>query len=228
MRAVALAVLTVASCVIASASFAQDGLAIIREDVTTPSGSRGVLVRPAAPGRHPAVLHLHGSGDTVANNVGILEIFARAGYVAMDLEYPQSGRGAADVDHAADSLAYLKGLRFVKADVIALNGFSRGGRAALKLAVRDRVGAVSAIGARTSAGPSPTTFEEAERLTMPVLLQHGSEDAGPRDDFALLERRLKNLRRRVELVSYKGAAHNDLPWAQVYTRVLEFFDKHLR
>jgi dienelactone hydrolase len=174
------------------------------------------------------VLHLHGSGDSVANNVGILEIFARAGYVAMDLEYPESGRGAADVDHAVASLAYLKGLRYVRADAVAVNGFSRGGRAALKLAARERVLAVSAIGARTSAGPSPTTLEEADRLTMPVLLQHGSEDAGPRDDFALLERRLKSLRRRVELVSYRGAGHNDLPWAQVYTRVLEFFADKLR
>ena len=48
MRAVPLAVLTVGSCLSASASFAQDGVAIVREDVTTPSGSRGVLVRPRA------------------------------------------------------------------------------------------------------------------------------------------------------------------------------------
>jgi dienelactone hydrolase len=212
----------------ASVPLAQDGLTVVGEEVTTASGRRGVIVRPAAAGRHPAVLHLHGSGDTVANNVGVLEIFARAGYVALDVEYRQNGPNSPDVEDAIESFEYLKRQRFVRADVIGVNGFSRGGRAALKLAVRGRVVAVSAIGARTSAGPSPTTLEEADRLTMPVLLQHGSEDAGPRDDFALLERRLKTLRRRVELVSYTGAGHNDLPWERVYTRVLEFFGQHLR
>ena len=39
------------------------------------------MYRPVGEGPYPAVLHLHGSGDTVANNVDILQRFARAGYV---------------------------------------------------------------------------------------------------------------------------------------------------
>ena len=31
----------------------------------------------------PAVLHLHGSGDTARDNIEVLRIFARSGYVAM-------------------------------------------------------------------------------------------------------------------------------------------------
>ena len=56
-------------------------------EVTTATGSRGVIVRPSGDGPFPAVLHMHGSGDTVANNVDVLRLFARAGYVAMDVEY---------------------------------------------------------------------------------------------------------------------------------------------
>ena len=212
----------------ASNVVAQDGVSLVRGEVMTASGRRGVIVRPAAAGRHPAVLHLHGSGDTVANNVAVLEIFARAGYVAIDVEYRQNGPNSPDLEDAIESLEYLKRQRFVKSDAIGLNGFSRGGRAALRLATRQRVPAVSAIAARTTGAPAPTILDDAERLTMPVLLQHGTEDPVPQNDLALLEQRLKSLRRRVTLISYKGAGHNDLPWEQVYTRVLEFFEKHLR
>ena len=74
----------------AVAPFAQDVAGVAEADVTTQSGSRGVMVRPLGPGPYPAVLHLHGSGDTVASNVEILRLFARAGYVAMDIELGES------------------------------------------------------------------------------------------------------------------------------------------
>ena len=227
MRSAATAAIVAVSLV--ASALAQDGVPLVREDVTTPWGSHGVVVRPAGAGRFPAVLHLHGSGDVVANNVAILEIFARAGYVAMDVEYRQNGPGANDLQDVTEILAYLKRLRFVKSDTIGLNGFSRGARNALRLASRERVLAVSAIAARSSGGPSPTILEDADRLKVPILLQHGTDDPGvPYNDSVLLERRLKSLGRKVELVTYKGAGHNDLPWQQVYTRVLEFFEKHLR
>ena len=54
--------------------YAQDAT-IAEAEVTTPSGSRGVMVRPLSPGPHPAVLHLHGAGDNVASNVDILRLF---------------------------------------------------------------------------------------------------------------------------------------------------------
>jgi poly(3-hydroxybutyrate) depolymerase len=52
----------------AVAAPAQDAGGVAEADLTTQSGSKGVMVRPLGSGPYPAVLHLHGSGDTVANN----------------------------------------------------------------------------------------------------------------------------------------------------------------
>ena len=202
---------------------------VVEADVTTPSGSRGVMVRPAGTGPYPAVLHLHGSGDAVANNVDVLRIFAQAGYVAMDIEYRQTGQGSIDVADIHTSLEFLNGSRYVRRGVIALNGFSLGGRMALRVAAHAKVLAVSAIAARTSSQSNPTVLDEADRLNSPILLQHGTNDSVvPHQDSVLLDKKLKSLGRRVELVSYRGAGHTSLPWNEVYDRVLVFFRNHLR
>ena len=78
------------------------------------------------------VLHLHGSGDTVANNVDVLQLFARAGYVAMDVEYRELRPGTIDIEDVLKSIDYLSGSRYVRRGVIGLNGFLPGGRLALR------------------------------------------------------------------------------------------------
>ena len=86
------------------------------------------------------------------------------------------------------------------------------------------VRAVSAIAARTTGGEPPTLLDDADKLKMPILLQHGTEDpAVPYQDSVLLEQKLKGLKRRVTLVTYKGFDHNGLPWDRVYERALVFF-----
>jgi len=86
----------------ALASYAQDVADVAEAEVTTQSGSRGVMVRPLGPGPFPAVLHLHGSGDIVADNVQILRLFARAGYVAMDIEYRRTAAGSIDIGDSGE------------------------------------------------------------------------------------------------------------------------------
>ena len=83
--------------------------------------------------------HLHGSGDTVANNVDVLRIFAQAGYVAMDIEYREARQGSIDLADIHTSLEFLNGSRYVRRGVIALNGFSLGGRMALRVAAHAKV-----------------------------------------------------------------------------------------
>src|SRR5690349_16935905 len=100
-------------------SATQDG-EIIQTDVTTPTGSQGVMVRPYGPGPFPAVLHLHGSGETVAKSLVLLRVFARAGYVAMDIEYRQNGGSAVDIDDVYASLEFLKHSRFVRPRLVGL------------------------------------------------------------------------------------------------------------
>jgi dipeptidyl aminopeptidase/acylaminoacyl peptidase len=210
-------------------SFAQRGTGVVEAEVTTPTGSRGVMVRPSGDGPFPAILHLHGSGDAVANNVEILQLFARAGFVAMDVEYRESRPGTIDVEDVSKSLEYLDNSRYVRRGVIGLNGFSLGGRLALRVATRRKVLAVSAIAARTSSGSTPTILEQVDRLTVPILLQHGTADSVvPYNDSVLLVTKLRNVGRSVEFVSYAGAAHNTMPWDQVYEKVLSFFMSHLR
>jgi dienelactone hydrolase len=213
----------------ALASYAQDVADVAEAEVTTQSGSRGVMVRPLGPGPFPAVLHMHGSGDIVADNVQILRLFARAGYVAMDIEYRRTAGGSIDIGDIQTSLRYLNGSRYVRSDVIGLNGFSLGARMALLLAAREKVVALSAIAARTTSMSNPTVLDQAAKLTCPILLQHGTEDSVvPYQDSVLLEKKLRGLGRPVELISYPGADHGTLPWNQVYGRVLAFFRTHLR
>jgi len=97
------------------------------------------------------------------------------------------------------------------------------------VALTEDVRAVSAIAARTTGGDPPTILDLADRFRMPILLQHGTEDPTvPYQDSVLLEQKLKSLKKRVQLVSYKGADHNGLPWDRVYERVLSFFRDSLR
>ncbi|HKT80558.1 MAG TPA: dienelactone hydrolase family protein [Vicinamibacterales bacterium] len=201
---------------------------IVETNVTTPSGGTGVMVRPSGSGPFPAVLHLHGSGESVAKSLVVLRLFARAGYVAMDIDYKETGNGI-DVDDVYRSLEFLKASRYVRKNAIGLNGFSLGARTALRIALTTDVKAVSAIAARTTSGAPPTILDQADRLTMPILLQHGTEDPQvPYADSVALEQKLKGLKRRVQLVSYKGAEHNNLPWDRVYQRVLQFFRDNVR
>jgi dienelactone hydrolase len=230
MRFSTICFLTVVLLVCAAiASFTQDVAGVAEAGVTTQSGSRGVMVRPLGPGPYPAVLHLHGSGDIVANNVEILKLFARAGYVAMDIEYRRTAGGSIDIGDIQTSLQYLNGSRYVRSGVIGLNGYSLGARMALLIAAREKVGALSAIAARTTSMSNPTVLDQAGRLTCPILLQHGTADSVvPYQDSVLLEKKLRALGRPVELISYPGADHGTLPWGQVYGRVLAFFRTHLR
>jgi dienelactone hydrolase len=115
------------------------------------------MVRPYGSGPYPAVLHLHGSGETVAKSVVLLRVFARAGYVAMDVEYRQIDGAGIDLEDVYASLEFLKRSRFVRKGLVGLNGFSLGARTALRVAANQEVRAVSAIAARTSAGTASTS-----------------------------------------------------------------------
>ena len=223
------ACLVVFSSLVPSAAQSEETNQIIQLDVTTPTGSRGVMVRPYGPGAYPAILHLHGSGETVAKSVVLLRAFAHAGYVAMDVEYRPIDGGGIDIQDVYASLDFLKRSRFVRRGLIGLNGFSLGARTALRVAANQDVRAVSAIAARTTGGSAPTILDEADRLKVPILLQHGTEDPlVPYEDSVLLEQKLKGLKRRVQLVTYRGADHNNLPWDRVYERVLVFFRDYIR
>jgi hypothetical protein len=89
--------------------------------VTTPTGSHGFIVRPADNALHRGVLHLHGSGDNAANNVDVLRLLAEAGYVALDVDYRETG-GVIDRSDIDASIEFLKGQRFTDRSPIALNG----------------------------------------------------------------------------------------------------------
>lgn len=114
---------------------------------------------------------------------------------AMDIAYRQAGQGSIDLADIHASLEFLNGSRYVRRGVIGLNGFSLGGRMALRVAAHAKVLAVSAIAARTSSQSNPTVLDEAGRLTSPILLQHGTSDSVvPYQDSVLLEKKLKSVR----------------------------------
>lgn len=204
---------------------------IVTEQVSIPGGGQGrlvpgIMVRPAR-GVHPAVLHLHGTGDHAADNVEILERFAHAGYVALDLEFDQGQEGLADVESAVQ---FLANSAYVSGGKVGINGFSLGARLGLLEAERsNRVRAVSSISGRTSSGSNPTVLDGVANLRCPVLIQHGSADSVvPYDDSVRLEKRLRELGRNVKLITYEGADHQPPDWDAALATVVDFFNRYLK
>ncbi|WP_395713651.1 dienelactone hydrolase family protein [Reyranella sp.] len=98
----------------------------------------GYLARPMGSGPFPAVVLLHGSGGFHASMLSWADRLSRWGYVALSVDSfsPRGRRGAGNVANeqagdAFEALRYLTGLSQVRANAVALMGFSMGGMSTL-------------------------------------------------------------------------------------------------
>jgi carboxymethylenebutenolidase len=205
-------------------------------DGTVSSGGFAVpiyAVRPAAPGKYPAVLVIPEVFGMHEHIKDVTRRFAREGFLAVTFE-PYAREGGVQhlpdldavrkvVDPVPDArvmadldaiVAWAKKHPSAMADRVGMTGFCRGGMYTLLYAARSselkaavpwygQLRPALTPGVRT-AGP----LDVAARINAPVLGLYGAEDLGiPVADVKTLEAAMKAAGRTAEFVIYPGAPH---------------------
>jgi carboxymethylenebutenolidase len=205
-------------------------------DGTVSSGGFAVpiyAVRPAAPGKYPAVLVIPEVFGMHEHIKDVTRRFAREGFLAVTFEpYAREGgvqhlpdldavrkvvdpvpdaRVMADLDAIVD---WVKKHPSAMADRVAMTGFCRGGMYTLLYAARssELKAAVPWYGqlrpALTSGMRTVGPLDVAAKISAPVLGLYGAEDLGiPVADVKTLEAAMKAAGRTAEFVIYPGAPH---------------------
>ena len=197
---------------------------------------------PSTPGRHPAVLILHGSGGLDIGGPEFREFareLARRGYVAHVVHYfDQTGTTQADVGTIGrsfptwmltigDALDSVGRQANVDPTRVGLLGFSLGSYLALSVACHDP--RVSAVVEYFGGLPEPFTWN-LKRFP-PTLILHG--DADPVVPVAEAHKLRKLFEKRnfpFEIRIYPGQGHRfqGEDDRDAYLRSLRFLDKHVK
>ena len=184
-------------------------------------GIFGHLYRPAAAGKTPAVVLVHGSGGVTNAREGfwatelsqegltalVIDSFTPRG-VSSTVEDQLRVSQAQMMRDAYAGLAYLARLAEVDATRIAIMGFSKGGGAALISADRRTRDAGLAFAAHIPLYPSCTTQYRNPQAGAPMLILIGAEDnyTGVKACAQYVER-MRAAGQPVELKTYPGAHH---------------------
>jgi len=206
------------------------------------SGESKVTVEcfaPAAEGKFPAVLLLHGSGGLELSTGDLFRAFARdlssEGYVVLIPHFFEAtahvvGKPFGDKDIPAyldavhDAIEFAVASGVVDSERIGVVGWSLGSYLAFFRASKDpRIKALVSI-----SGHLPV---ESKSKFPAVLVVQGSKDKGtPTQRLKDFQEKLKAENSPVEAHVYKGVGHNlDLPtWDNVIHRTALFFNKYLK
>ena len=194
---------------------------------------------PAAEGKFPAVLLLHGSGGLEQSTGDLFRAFARGlsseGYVVLIPHYFEKtahvvGKPFGEKDIPAyneavhDAIEFAVASGVVDSERIGVVGWSLGSYLAFFRASKDpRIKALVSI-----SGHLPV---ESKSKFPAVLVVQGSKDKGtPTQRLKDFQEKLKAENSPVEAHVYKGVGHNlDLPtWDDVSRRTAVFFNKYLK
>ena len=219
---------------------------IVEEDATFKSRGQEVVVdicAPEAPGKHPAVVVLHGHGGVGegkrSGSHDLARRLARAGYVALVPHYfgsrkpdPKDGRKnvrsfAAWERTVGETVSYASRRADVDPKRIGLLGTSMGSWVALSVAARDR--RVSAVVEYYGGFPVWEALDPSQ--LPPVLVLHGDADRNVKVDEAhRLEQILQQAGVVHEVHIYPGAGHGFRGdhAEDAMRRTLEFFGAHMK
>jgi dienelactone hydrolase len=183
----------------------------------------GYLARPPGNGPFPAVVVLHGCGGFHQDMLAWADRLRRWGYVALavdsfgprDLERQCAGF----VDQPADAfgaLAYLKTQPYVRADHVALLGFSMGGTSVLAALEKGSISGLFPDEFRAGVALYPSCSGSTGVMTAPTLVLIGALDdwtrasdcesmAAGRSELGVS--RSPDDRSLVQLVIYPGVHH---------------------
>lgn len=219
---------------------------IVESDETFKSRGKEYTVdvfAPNSPGKHPAVVVVHGHGGVGegkrSGSHGLARHLARAGYVAMVPHYfgglkPDSRDGRKNARSFAvwartvsDAVGSAARRPDVEPKRIGLLGSSLGSWVSLSVAARDR--RVSAVVENFGGWPA---WEELNPARLPpVLILHGDADRNvPVQEAYQLEQIVQEAGVPYEMHIYAGAGHGFRgdDGADALRRTVEFFDMHVK
>lgn len=198
-------------------------------DAAVNPGVWGVIVVPAAPGPHPGVVLLPGSGGWRSDYTRFAKAFADSGFVALALDYyAVTGRGDTRAEEMRNwsvwqatirnAVTYLEATPAVSAQPIALVGYSRGAMLAITVGASDPP--ISAIVAFYGAGSDEDPPDSLIAHFAPLLILHGEADSDI--PVALAHRLYDRIHAHggdVEMQLYPNAEHGfNAPWAAGYSQ----------
>jgi carboxymethylenebutenolidase len=183
------------------------------------------LARPAAAGRHPAVVVVMEAFGLNGHIKDVATRLAAEGYAALapDMYYrepnavvgydqlPEAIRlmtSLRDDTIAADMagvVSYVQSRDFVRGDRIGVTGFCMGGRISFLTACKnsDVKAAAPFYG-----GGIGSLLDQAPKITCPMLLFFGGQDAFiPHEEVETIKATLTKLKKSAEVVVYPGAPH---------------------
>ena len=224
------------------------------ENVSFPSGTEtvhGVLYRPHGAGPFPAIVAIHGwwgLNDWVKQQA---QMFAEHGYVTLAVDLYR-GQVATDPEMAHElmralpqdrgvaylrsGVAYLKALKYVKANRVGAVGWCMGGSFAMQLAIAEPSLRAVAI----NYGALETDPAQLKKIRAAILGNFGAQDRGitPKDvaDFAAA---MKSIGHPVNVKEYPDAGHafqnpnnkggyRPADTADADQRMFAFFAKYLK
>ena len=219
---------------------------IVESDETFRSRGREFIVdvfAPNSPGKHPAVVVVHGHGGVGegkrSGSHGLARHLARAGYVALVPHYfgglkPDSKDGRKNARSFAvweRTVSDAVGSAARRPDVdpkrIGLLGSSLGSWVSLSVAARDR--RVSAVVENFGGWPA---WEELNPARLPpVLILHGDADRNvPVEEAYRLEQIVQEVGVPCEMHIFAGAGHGFRgdDGEDARRRTVDFFDTHLK
>ena len=206
---------------------------------------RGHLGRPAAPGRFPAIILIHGINGLAAGVRRAAERFGDAGYVALAIDWKSVEPDPHDrviLEYVGDAAAYLRGREDVAGDRLAVGGYCRGG-ALTYLALGEfpafRAGVAYHATLKDEVGPERLDpYVGLERIQGAVLALHGAADPTSLvTNSYRMAQQLEALGKRYVLKVYSGAGHGFAlpdgssfdPYAggDSWDETIRFLDRHL-
>ncbi len=177
----------------------------------------GYLAKPEAPGRHPAVVVLHGCGGFGTLYPVMADVLKSYGYVALAIDSLDGFNSCTDIDGATaeafDAYAALNWLArqdFIDLDRVAVLGYSMGGIATLD-DVEAGVGALEKAEKRhfrAAVAYYPCTRNRVGVMTVPTLILVGDKDDWTPASYCrnmMMRRNGKGA--PVTLIVYPGATH---------------------
>jgi carboxymethylenebutenolidase len=222
------------------------------EDVEFRSGNATIqahIGRPAAPGRYPAIITLHGINGPSAGTHRAAERYGDHGIVGCAINWQTVDKDPADselMQYIADAAAFLRRQEYCDGDRIAVAGYCRGG-GLVYLALEHHPWLRAGIAMhgfpfyRTPLNEKKPqhAYDLADRIQAPLLILHGAaDDRAPVEDVYRMAQRLEELGKTFVLTVYSGTGHaftlpdggayNPDAAANAWDQSIAFLDRYLR
>jgi dienelactone hydrolase len=172
------------------------------------------LARPIEPGRHPAVIEMHGCAGFGFLDVVVADVLRSFGYVALALDSLgddfacDTGYGSlAEAFDAYAALDWLVQQTYVDPDRVGLLGFSMGGGAVLDAIAPGLIEDKKPQHFRAAVAYYPWCKDRDGSTTMPTLILIGDRDDWTQASWCQ-EMAAQRNGSSIELVVYPGATHS--------------------